>query len=306
MKASCNRWNTEVGLNQRAHAPALGIAFMLGSTVFYSFADALSKWLVASYPILQVAWLRNFFGLVILAAVAVTGGRLSQLRTQRMPWHLLRSFISITVTVCMFYGLKHISLAEYVAIIFAVPFFVAILSPWLLDERVPASAWIAIAVGFAGVLLVARPVPGHFHIAHLVMLGVALMLSFLYMIARRLSPTETPLALNFHIYPFSVLLLSVPVADQWVAPTASAWVLSFLLGACATLALWCILQAMRYAPPALVAPIDYARLIWITLLGYFIWDELPDQITLCGIALIVASGIYVLRQGRVPKKMGSE
>lgn len=288
------------------HAPRLGIAFMLASTLFYSLADVISKWLVADYPVLQVAFLRNFFGMLILTGVALTGGRLSQLRTKRMPWHLLRSFISITVTVCMFYSLKHISLAEFVAIIFAVPFFVAILSPWLLDEAVPASAWVAIAIGFAGVLLVARPVPGHFHFAHLVMLAVALLLSFLYLIARTLSPTETPLALNFHVYPFSVALLLVPVADTWVMPTPSAWGLALLLGLCATLALWAVLQAMRYAPPALVAPIDYARLIWITLLGYLIWGELPDRITVAGIVLIVASGIYVLKQGRRPKNLGSE
>jgi drug/metabolite transporter (DMT)-like permease len=290
----------------RQHAPRLGIAFMLASTLFYSLADVISKWLVADYPVLQVAFLRNFFGMLILTGVALTGGRLPQLRTKRMLWHLLRSFISITVTVGMFYALKHISLAEFVAIIFAVPFFVAILSPWLLEEAVPASAWVAIAVGFAGVLLVARPVPGHFHLAHLVMLGVAILLSFLYLIARNLSPTETPLALNFHVYPFSVALLLVPVLDTWVMPTPGAWLLGFLLGLCATLALWTVLQAMRYAPPALVAPIDYARLVWITALGYFIWGELPDRITVAGIVLIVASGIYVLKQGRRPKNLGSE
>ena len=282
----------------RAHSPALGISFMLAATVFYSLSDALGKWLVADYPILQVAWLRNVVGLILLTAVAVIGGRIMQLRTQRLGWHFLRSMISLTVTVCMFYGLKHITLAEFVAIIFATPFFVALLSPWLLGEQVPAGTWMAIAVGFAGILLVARPLPGHFHLAHLVTLFVAVMLSFLYIIARTLSTTETALALNFHIYPLSILLLAFPVTNHWVAPDTQAWILFALLGTCATLALWCILQAMRYAPPALVAPIDYARLIWITLLGYFIWGELPDGITVCGIVLIVASGIYVLRQGR--------
>jgi drug/metabolite transporter (DMT)-like permease len=285
----------------RAHAPALGILFMLGSTLFYSLADALSKWLVADYPIVQVAWLRNVFGLVILAVVAFGSGSMAALGTKRMPWHLLRSAISITVTVCMFYALRHIPLAEYVAIIFAVPFFVALLSPWLLDEPVPASAWVAIAIGFAGVLLVARPAPGHFHVAHLVMLAVAILLAVLYLLARTLAPIETPLAMNFHTYPLSVALLALPVADTWVTPTPSAWLLVFLLGACASVALWCVLEAMRHAPPALVAPFDYARLVWITLMGWLVWGEIPDRVTMCGIVLIVASGVYVLRQGRRPK-----
>lgn len=271
---------------------------MLVGTVFFALSDALSKWLVAGYPILQVAWLRSVIGFILIGGVALFSSKAGQLRSERPGWHLMRSMLSVCVSVSMFYGLKHIALAEFVAIIFATPFFVALLSPWLLREPVPVRAWLAIVVGFIGILLVARPVPGHFHPAHLVTLGVAVMLSGLYLTARLLSTTESALALNFHIYPLSILLLAWPATRQWVAPDAHAWLLFCSLGLTATLALWCIIQAIRHAPPALVAPIDYARLVWITLLGYFIWDELPDRVTICGIVLIVASGIYVLRQGR--------
>ncbi len=285
----------------RRNSPLVGIGFMLVGTVFFALADALAKWLVAGYPVLQVAWLRSIMGLILIGGVALVSGRTAQLRTERPGWHLFRGLLSVAVSVSMFYGLKHIALAEFVAILFATPFFVALLSPWILREPVPARAWLAIGVGFMGILLVARPVPGHFHPAHLVTLGVAVMLSGLYLTARILSTTESALALNFHIYPLSFLTLSWPATHQWVAPDAQAWLLFVLLGVTATMALWLLIQAMRHAPPALVAPMDYVRLVWITLLGYFIWGELPDLTTWCGIALIVANGIYVLRLGRTGK-----
>jgi drug/metabolite transporter (DMT)-like permease len=89
-----------------------------------------------------------------------------------------------------------------------------------------------------------------------------------------------------------------PATQQWVAPDAQGWTLFLLLGVTATLGLFLVIQAMRHAPPALVAPMDYVRLVWVTLIGYLIFDELPDRITVCGIVLIVSSGVYVLRQGR--------
>jgi drug/metabolite transporter (DMT)-like permease len=285
----------------RRNSPLVGIGFMLVGTVFFAMADALAKWLVTGYPVLQVAWLRSAMGLILIGGVALVGARTSQLRTERPGWHLFRGMLSVAVSVSMFYGLKHIALAEFVAIIFATPIFVALLSPWLLREPVPVRAWLAIVVGFIGILLVARPVPGHFHPAHLVTLGVAVMLSAMYLTARILSTTESALALNFHIYPLSFLVLMWPATRQWVTPDAQAWLLFVLLGVTATLALWLLIQAMRHAPPALVAPMDYVRLVWITLLGYFIFGELPDRITVCGIVLIVASGIYMLKQGRRPK-----
>ncbi len=283
----------------RRNSPLIGIGFMLAATVFFALADALAKWLVADYPVIQVAWLRSLLGLLLVGGVALASARGRLLRTDRPGWHVFRGILSVGISISMFYGIKHIALAEFVAIIFAVPFFVALLSPWILREPVPARTWFAIVVGFIGILLVARPVPGHFHPAHLAALGVAVMMSIMNLSARILSTTESPLALNFHIYPLTCVAFTWPATHQWVTPDAKAWLLIVLLGVTATAGLWALIQAMRYAPPALVAPMDYVRLVWIILLGHFFFDELPDRITVCGIALIVASGIYVLRQGRV-------
>lgn len=285
----------------RRNSPLVGISCMLTATVFFALADAFAKALVADYPVIQVAWLRSLLGLMLIGAVALASSRGRELRTDRPAWHMFRAILSVGVSYFMFYGIKHIALAEFVAIIFAMPFFVALLSPWILREPVPARTWFAIIVGFAGILLVARPVPGHFHPAHLATLGVAVLMAVMNLSARILSTTESPLALNFHIYPLTCLAFTWPATHAWITPDARAWLLIVLLGITATLALWLLIQAMRHAPPALVAPMDYVRLVWIILLGYFFFDELPDRITVCGIVLIVASGIYVLKQGHRPK-----
>src|SRR3970040_184406 len=118
------------------HNPAIGIIFMLLGTLLYTTTDALSKWLVASYSIGQVLVIRSVAGIVLIYLAALLAGQTSQLRTARPLWHLLRGTISAVLLVGLFFGVKHIPLAEFVAIVFAGPFFIALLSPWLLGEKV--------------------------------------------------------------------------------------------------------------------------------------------------------------------------
>jgi drug/metabolite transporter (DMT)-like permease len=204
----------------------------------------------------------------------------------------------------MFYGLKHLQLAEYAAIVFATPFFVAAFSPLLIGESVRGHTWIAIAIGFGGVLLVLRPTPDHFEMAHLVTVTMALGVGLLVLTVRHLSITENAITLNFYLYPLNILVSGWWAYDQWRAPTAVDWLLMIALGACATLALGCFIQAMRYARPATVAPLDYLRLVWTVTLGWLIWDELPDLPDWIGIALVSVAGIYLVRQMRVLPEMG--
>ena len=284
------------------HNPATGILFMLLGTVLYTTTDALSKWLVAHYPLGQVLLLRSVTGLLLIFLAALVTGQTAQLYTARPSWHLLRSAISATLLVGMFYSIKHIPLAEFVSIVFASPFFIAILSPWLLGEPVSRHTWIAIACGFIGILLVTRPTPDHFQIAHLVMLGVAMLVALLVLTARRLAATESAYALNFYLYPVTLVIFCRWAAAEWTPPTATGWLLFLALGCSATAALGCTIQAVRHARPAIVAPIDYVRMIWVILIGYFIWDEVPGPLTWAGILIIVISGIYIVRhRGTVPE-----
>ncbi len=276
----------------------LGIAYVLAGTILFSLADATGKWLTASYPLMQITWMRSVTGLVLIGLFAIVSGRIRQLSTRRPGWHLLRGFLSAATIFFIFYGLKYIPIAEYVSLTFAAPLILALLSPWLLGEQVSRESWIAIIAGFIGVVIVLRPTPDHFHIAHLAALGVAAFIAGLNITARYLADTESALALNFYLYPVNIVLAAYWAIPGWIAPTLIDWLLFIGLGTCATIALGCFIQGVRYAMPAKVMPIDYARMVWMLALGYFIWDEIPAAITWIGIGIIIISGIYVVRHGK--------
>lgn len=282
----------------RQHRPYLAVIYILTATVFFCLADVLGKWLTERYPVVQVTWLRSVAGLLALIIAISATANLSKLKTRRPGWHGLRSLMSATVVLLIFYGLKHIPLAEFVSLTFSIPFFIAIFSPWLLKEPVSSRSWIAIAAGFVGVLLILRPTPGHFHLAHLTTLFLSFLVGLMIITARYLSTTENNWSLNFYLSIASVILFLPWALGNWAAPARWDWLLFFLLGLSQTAALACYIEAMRRAQPAVVAPLDYVRLIWTIAAGYFLWREIPDPYTWAGIAIIVASGIYVARQGR--------
>ncbi len=268
---------------------------MILATVFLCLSDVLGKWLTATYPVVQVTWMRSAFGICTILFAATVTSSLGQLQTRRPAWHVGRSIVSSTMVLGIFYGLKHIPLAEFVALTFSVPFFVALLSPWLLKETVSKQSWIAIILGFLGVLFVLRPTPGHFHLAHLATLGMSLLISLMLISARYLSTTETRWSLNFYLPVAGIIMFSYPTLVYWTGPTHVDWLLFALLGISQTVALGCYIEALRLARPAAIAPLDYLRMIWTIIVGYLIWQELPDPYTWLGIIIIVASGIYIVR-----------
>ena len=284
---------------ERQHHPYRATAFMLMATVFFCLSDALGKWLTAIYPVVQITWMRSIFGAAALLLAAALTSNLRALKTRRPAWHVGRSIASGVMVLGVFYGLKNIPLAEFVAITFSVPFFIAVFSPGLLKEQVAKQSWIAITLGFIGVLFVLRPTPDHFHIAHLTTLGLSLVISLMLLSARYLSTTETGWSLNFYLPVAAIVLLGYPTLVYWIDPSNLDWALFAMLGVSQTIALGCYIEALRLARAAVIAPLDYLRMIWTIIVGYLIWQELPDSYTWAGIAIIVASGIYIVRHSYV-------
>ena len=271
---------------------------MFLSTVFFSASDVLGKYLIADYPLAVVTWLRSVLGLIMLLMFAQATNQARSYRTRYPRWHLFRSCLSIFLLPAIFYSLNHIPLAEFIAIIFAAPFFIAILTPLLLKERVAGTAWLAIIIGFCGILIITRPTPDHFRLAHLTALFCAAATAALSVTARRLSGTDSLFALNVYLYPASILVFSVPAIMDWRSPSPLDWLLFTALGFTATAALWCVILAVKNARPAVVAPIDYIRMIWTIAVGWLFWNEIPDSFSWIGIMIITACGLYIVTQGR--------
>jgi len=275
-----------------------GVLFMMLGSLLFAIADALGKLVTQNYPLTQVVWLRCFFGMVLISSFIVFQGRLSDFKTTRKNAHLARSIVGIAMTGSMMTGLKFIPLAEVTAVVFATPLIVAVYSTVIQKESMGRGMFIAILLGFLGVLVVVRPTPYHFHFAHLVMLLFAVSSAYLSITARALIKTESPLTLNLYIYPATIILGGYFAWRDWVTPDLLSLAALFGVALFASIALLSITKAVHCASPARVAPFDYSRMIWTVSIGLVFWGELPDAITWIGISVIIFCGIYILRHSR--------
>ena len=279
----------------RKHPRFFGITMILVATLFIAVADALAKWLAGSYTTVQIAFMRSVTGFVYVSTFLLLWGRLRDLRTQYFGLHMLRSVLVTLILLGVFYALGQIPMVEVEAIGHAAPVFVALAAPWTLRERVTGHNWLAIGIGFFGVLIILRPDPGHFHIAHVVMLLSAAGYAVLIMLARKLSTRDPVLAITFYLYPLSVILTGLLVIGHWRTPTATHLAGFMLQGLAATVATLFYIAGLKHIEATLTATLDYVTLIWVASLGIVFWGEVPDSYTLAGIVLIVGSGIYIVR-----------
>ena len=274
---------------------------MVAGIGLFGMMDAAIKWLTDGYSTAQIVALRSWFGMPYLLVLLYWEGGLSQLRTSRPRAHLFRYVLVLALSFSFFWVLAEMKLVDAIAITFASPILVAVLSVPILKESVGIHRWCAILVGFIGVLIVLRPGTGVFQWASLVALGSALIYALLMITTRALKETETRAALMF--YPqLGMSITGLLVAPFfWTSPDWEAIWLFVLVGALGSGGILCITQAFRLAPAATVSPFEYTALIWAALLGYFFWRELPDVYTLSGSAVVIASGLYILYRETVKR-----
>jgi len=274
--------------------PALGIVLMLAGVAGFAVMDAIIKWLTADYPVPQVVALRSWFGLPLLCMLALRGGGLKSLKTRRPLVHIGRYSLVLILSFSFFWGLSQMKLVDAIAISFAAPIFIAVFSVLLLKEPVGLHRWAAIGVGFCGVLIILRPGLGVFQWASLVVLGSVLAYALLMITTRAFKSTESTAALM--LYPqLGISLTGIVIAPMfWVTPNLGDLGLFALAGLFGSVGVMCLTHAFRLAPVATVTPFEYSALIWATLLGYLLWDELPDSYTLIGAGIVISSGLYII------------
>lgn len=274
--------------------PLAGIALMLVGIASFAVMDATIKWLTAGYPVPQVVALRSWFGLPILLLLALREGGLPALRTQRPLVHVGRFLLVLLLSLGFFWALSRMKLVDAIAIAFAAPIIITALSVPLLREAVGLRRWVAISVGFCGVLIMLRPGLGVFQWAALAAFGSAVVYALLMVTTRLLKSTESTAALM--LYPQLGISLSgvIMVCFFWVTPTPADLAVFALTGFFGSIGVMCVTLAFRLAPAAVIAPFEYTALLWATLLGYLLWGELPDAITLLGAAIVIASGLYII------------
>ncbi|MGH6948378.1 MAG: DMT family transporter, partial [Kiloniellales bacterium] len=278
----------DLGLGQRVD----GILLMLLAVGIFSIMDAIIKWVTAGYPTIQIVFFRSFFAFVPLSFFVFRRG--GGLATRRTFGHVARAVIGLSSMVGFFYAFAYLPLATVVAIGFAAPIFITALSVPLLGEAVGRRRWSAVVVGFLGVVIMVSPGADVFDPVSLVALVATVFYALAAVQVRKLCRTESATAIVFYFSLACSLISGLLLPIYWVTPSWGdlALLISIgLLGGCAQIAMT---NAYRRAEAALVASFDYTAIVWSVLLGYFIWDELPRANVWFGVALVIASGAYIL------------
>jgi drug/metabolite transporter (DMT)-like permease len=269
---------------------------MLIAVFMFSLMDTAMKLLAADYPAMQVAALRSLSSLPLVCAyVAWRGGFRTMLRV-RWSLQVLRALLGIGMLALFAYGLKKLSLAEAYTIFFIAPALITALSVFVLKEKVSLARWIAIAVGLGGVLVVLRPEGGGFlTLGGLAILGSAVCYAVSAIGARVLARTDSSEQIMFWLMLMMAVGATCLAAPTWVAvDPGHVWLLCALAvsGFFGQLA---ITEAFSHGEASVVAPFEYSALAWGVAIDWLLWQALPDQYTLIGAAIIIGSGLYLIR-----------
>jgi len=271
------------------------IGYLLLGVVAGLGLDLCAKGLLSTYSLEQFVFLRSLIGLTIFVLLARQFGGLKSLFTKKWPWHLLRTLLATGAMFGFFYGLSRMPLVDALTLGFTAPLMVTALSVPMLGEHVGWRRWVAVVIGFLGVLIMLRPGDGDVSVASVAVLFAAFCYACLAITSRKLGSTESSYSLSVYVIGGPLLVSLVMLSQtRWQAPDVSGWLLFALAGSCSVIAWIGIIGGYRRASPAMLAPFEYTALIGGAVAGYLIWNEIPDRWVVTGAIVIIASGLFVV------------
>lgn len=272
-----------------------GIGIISIAFLCFALLDGMAKWLVRDLPVLEVVWLRFLCHVLLSAMLLGPTHGLRLVRVSHPRWQLIRGLMLAIMTGLNFWALQFLQLAETGAIQFTVPILVALISIPLLGERLDRGRWCAVIAGFVGILLILRPGTQGFHPAMFLALGNAVLYACFNLLTRRLAGSDSPEATQFLSACASVVLLAPFALAVWQTPaTWSQWLLIALTGLAGGTGHYMLALAHRFAPASTLAPFLYQQIIYMVLIGYLLFGDLPSGALLLGSLVVVGSGLYLL------------
>jgi drug/metabolite transporter (DMT)-like permease len=274
----------------------LGIALRIVAMVCMASLFALVKWCSEQgVPVLQIVFFRNAFAFIPLGLYIWRTAGPEVLRTQRLGGHLTRAVVGLSGMTFGFLAVARLPLTQATALAFSAPLFMTALSALILKERVGRHRWGAVAVGFVGVLIMVRPDPANMELLGTVIALVGALGAAGAMICiRQIADTEPGPTIVFYFTLCGSLFGLASLPFGWVVPEPLSLAMLVMCGLVGGVAQLFLTESIRRAPVAVVAPFDYSQLIWASLIGYLVWDDLPHGSTLAGAAVVAASGVYIL------------
>lgn len=256
--------------------------------------SSCAKWLTPEMSVVQIVWGRYFFHALLI--VGLFPRRVpSLLVSGRRDLQLFRSVLVLGATLSAYTALGYLPLVTVVAIGFVGPLIVIGLAAIYLGERVGRARWIAVAVGFVGVLVILRPGTGVMHWASILPIVMACCYATYQVLTRLIRGLAPPLTSLFYTALVGTLATSSVVPFHWVAPTPQEWILLATMGLFGGAGHFAVIKAYESARASVVAPFIYSELLWAIALGWIVFAQLPDVWTLAGAALLIGTGVYLLR-----------
>jgi len=279
----------------------LGFLYMFLSICGFSLMDVIVKWSV-DYPIGQILFFRGFFGIIFYFFIIPRDRLHNFYQTKRPGLHSLRCIAGLIAIVAIFIALRKLPLATVVSISFAAPIFTTIFSIFFLSEKVGIYRWLAVFVGFVGILIITEPGVSELNIYYIFPIIFCLGLSYVAITLRQLSSTE-PVWLISLFFSIAITLLSfLTIPFGWVIPSFNHFVILSLIGIFGGVSNLWLSQSYKYSEVSLVTPLKYLTLVFAIIFGYFIWGEIPTIKTLVGALLVIISTLIIFRREIYKKK----
>ena len=276
----------------------VGILFAVAAYFSFSILDAFQKTAVINHSIFQLLFIKYIFTLLLSRSEAKRKNNYKFWQSNNVKLQVLRSFFSIIESGCFVLAFRYLSLADVHSVGSLTPVIIVALSALILKENVSPKTWIAIFVGFFGVLIILRPGLSIFDIKSLLPLMAAFFLGLYQVVTRKVSendPTETSL---FYTSLIGFIVMSILAFVYWQPLTLNSYFLFTGIGIFFSMGIYFQIIALSKARASIIQPFHYTLIFWAIILGYLVYDDLPDISTMVGAIIIAASGIYVLRAGK--------
>ena len=280
---------------RRLPGTSRGAILILVSGAAFALMMALVRLVADDIHPFETAFFRNLLGLVFMSPWLAVAG-VAPLRSGRWRAHVMRSAFGLAAMLSLFLALTLLPLAEATALSFTSPLFATIGAAVILRERVRRRRWAATLVGFAGALIILRPGAGTFDPSSLVALSAAVFIACAMLSIKSLSRTEHPNAIVVMMGLLMTPASLVPALFVWRWPSEATWGWLLLIGLSATIGQVCLTRAFAAAEASAVLPYDFFRLIFAALLGYLMFDQVPDAWTLVGGLVILGASVYIARR----------
>ena len=282
----------------------LGFLYMFLSVCAFSIMDLIVKW-SDTYPLGEVLFFRGFFGVLFYFFIIPKQRVKNFYYTKRAGLHFLRCLFGLIALIAIFIALRNLPLATVVSISFAAPIFTTIFSIFFLSEKVGFYRWLAVFVGFFGIIIITEPGFSSLNIYYIYPIIFCLGLSYVAIAIRQLSTTEPVwlISLNFSAAITIVSLFTIPFG--WIMPNVQDLFLLSLIGVFGGVANLWLSQSYKFSEVSLVTPLKYLALVFAIIFGYFIWNEVPTIKTLSGALLVIISSIIIFRREIILKKQVS-